>query len=42
MSDFETYDALVVGCGESGKYMGWHLAGKRKRVLVIAERYLGG
>jgi hypothetical protein len=26
MSDFETYDALVVGCGEAGKYMGWQLA----------------
>jgi len=38
----ETYDALVLGCGESGKYIAWHLAKSGQRVAVIEDRYIGG
>lgn len=42
MSTTEQYDAVVIGSGESGKYIGWHLAAAGKRVAVIERRYLGG
>lgn len=38
----DTYDALVLGCGEGGKYMAWHLARAGERVAVIEDRYVGG
>jgi pimeloyl-ACP methyl ester carboxylesterase len=38
----ETYDALVLGSGEGGKYMAWHLARAGERVAVIEDRYVGG
>ncbi len=42
MSKTEQYDAVVIGSGESGKYIGWHLASAGKRVAVIERKYLGG
>lgn len=38
----EAYDALVLGCGEGGKYIAWHLARSGQRVVVIEDRYVGG
>ncbi len=38
----ESYDALVVGSGEGGKFMAWHLAAAGQRVAVIEDRYVGG
>jgi pyruvate/2-oxoglutarate dehydrogenase complex dihydrolipoamide dehydrogenase (E3) component len=38
----EQYDALVLGNGEAGKYIAWHLAGSGKRTAVIERKMLGG
>jgi pyruvate/2-oxoglutarate dehydrogenase complex dihydrolipoamide dehydrogenase (E3) component len=42
MADIERYDAVVLGTGEAGKYMAWHLGTSGKRVAVIERKYLGG
>ena len=38
----ETYDAIVLGSGEGGKYLAWHLASSGAKVAVIERKYLGG
>jgi pyruvate/2-oxoglutarate dehydrogenase complex dihydrolipoamide dehydrogenase (E3) component len=38
----ESYDAVVLGSGEAGKSIGWHLAKAGQRVVVIEDRYIGG
>lgn len=42
MSNPEQYDAVVLGSGEAGKYIAWHLAAQGKRTAVIERKYLGG
>jgi pyruvate/2-oxoglutarate dehydrogenase complex dihydrolipoamide dehydrogenase (E3) component len=42
MPQIEEYDAVVLGSGEAGKYIAWHLAGSGKRTAVIERRYVGG
>ena len=42
MSEMKRYDAVVVGSGEAGKYMAWHLASSGKNVVVVERKYLGG
>jgi len=42
MPDVERYDAVVLGSGEAGKYMAWHLGSNGKRVAVIERKYIGG
>jgi pyruvate/2-oxoglutarate dehydrogenase complex dihydrolipoamide dehydrogenase (E3) component len=42
MADIEQYDAVVLGTGEAGKYMAWHLGGSGRRVAAIERKYLGG
>ena len=42
MPEMEQYDAVVLGSGEAGKYMAWHLGASGKRVAVIERKYLGG
>jgi pyruvate/2-oxoglutarate dehydrogenase complex dihydrolipoamide dehydrogenase (E3) component len=42
MPDVERYDALVLGTGEAGKYMAWHLGASGKRVAAIERKQLGG
>ena len=42
MPDIEHYDAVVLGTGEAGKYMAWHLGSSGKRVAVIERKYIGG
>jgi pyruvate/2-oxoglutarate dehydrogenase complex dihydrolipoamide dehydrogenase (E3) component len=42
MSEIERYDAVVLGTGEAGKYMAWHLGSSGKRTAVIERKYLGG
>src|SRR3989441_3821515 len=42
MSNVEQYDVLVLGSGEAGKYIAWHLAAAGKRTAVIERKYLGG
>ncbi|MGI3903619.1 MAG: dihydrolipoyl dehydrogenase family protein [Janthinobacterium lividum] len=38
----EVYDAVVLGSGEGGKFMAWHLARQGERVAVVEDRYIGG
>lgn len=38
----EHYDALVIGSGEGGKYLAWHLAKAGQRVAVVERRWIGG
>jgi pyruvate/2-oxoglutarate dehydrogenase complex dihydrolipoamide dehydrogenase (E3) component len=42
MPDVERYDALVLGTGEAGKYMAWHLGASGKRVAAIERKQIGG
>jgi pyruvate/2-oxoglutarate dehydrogenase complex dihydrolipoamide dehydrogenase (E3) component len=42
MPQIEHYDAIVLGTGEAGKFMSWHLGGSGKRVAAIERKYLGG
>jgi pyruvate/2-oxoglutarate dehydrogenase complex dihydrolipoamide dehydrogenase (E3) component len=36
------FDALVIGSGEGGKYLAWHLARSGQRVAVVERRWIGG
>jgi pyruvate/2-oxoglutarate dehydrogenase complex dihydrolipoamide dehydrogenase (E3) component len=42
MSQPEAYDVLVLGSGEGGKCIAWHLAAEGKRVAMIERLYIGG
>ena len=42
MSQPEMVDALVLGSGEGGKYLAWHLARSGQRTVVIERRWIGG
>jgi pyruvate/2-oxoglutarate dehydrogenase complex dihydrolipoamide dehydrogenase (E3) component len=42
MSPDENYDILVIGSGESGKYLAWTTAGEGQRVAVVERKYVGG
>ncbi len=36
------FDALVIGSGEGGKYLAWHLARTGQRTAVVERRWVGG
>jgi pyruvate/2-oxoglutarate dehydrogenase complex dihydrolipoamide dehydrogenase (E3) component len=42
MAAIDTYDAVVLGSGEAGKSIAWHLGSTGKRVVVVEQRYVGG
>ena len=42
MPDVESYDILVVGSGESGKYLAWTMAAAGYRTAVIEQELIGG
>ena len=42
MSDQHHFEALVIGSGEGGKYLAWHLARSGHRTAVIERRWIGG
>jgi pyruvate/2-oxoglutarate dehydrogenase complex dihydrolipoamide dehydrogenase (E3) component len=42
MAQSDRFDALVLGSGEGGKYLAWHLARSGQRVAVIERRLVGG
>ncbi|HJV79902.1 mercuric reductase [Noviherbaspirillum sp.] len=42
MAELQRYDALVLGSGESGKYLAWAMAKAGRRVAVIERRWIGG
>ena len=41
MSSEERYDAVVIGSGEGGKYLAWHMAQAGQKVAVIERRWIG-
>ena len=42
MPDVDSYDILVVGSGESGKYLAWTMAAAGHRTAVIERKLIGG
>jgi pyruvate/2-oxoglutarate dehydrogenase complex dihydrolipoamide dehydrogenase (E3) component len=42
MSDAEQFDVVIVGSGQGGKRLAWHLARSGKRVAVVERRWVGG
>src|SRR5215831_461041 len=36
------YDFLILGSGQGGKRLAWHLAGSGHRVVVVERRWVGG
>jgi pyruvate/2-oxoglutarate dehydrogenase complex dihydrolipoamide dehydrogenase (E3) component len=42
MAAIERYDVILLGSGESGKFIGWTLAKEGKKTVVVERRYVGG
>jgi pyruvate/2-oxoglutarate dehydrogenase complex dihydrolipoamide dehydrogenase (E3) component len=42
MSQPERYETLVLGSGEGGKYLAWHMARSGRRTAVVERRWIGG
>jgi pyruvate/2-oxoglutarate dehydrogenase complex dihydrolipoamide dehydrogenase (E3) component len=42
MSQPERFDILVLGSGEGGKYLAWHMAHSGHRTAVVERRWIGG
>jgi pyruvate/2-oxoglutarate dehydrogenase complex dihydrolipoamide dehydrogenase (E3) component len=42
MPGIEHYEALVIGSGESGKYMAWTMAKEGRRTAVVERKLIGG
>ncbi len=42
MSDADSYDILVLGSGESGKYLAWTMAAAGHRTAVVEQKLIGG
>jgi pyruvate/2-oxoglutarate dehydrogenase complex dihydrolipoamide dehydrogenase (E3) component len=38
----ESYDVLVIGSGEAGKYLAWTMAGEGHRTAVVERKLIGG
>jgi pyruvate/2-oxoglutarate dehydrogenase complex dihydrolipoamide dehydrogenase (E3) component len=38
----ETYQNIIIGSGEGGKYLAWHLAQSRQKTAVVERRWIGG
>jgi pyruvate/2-oxoglutarate dehydrogenase complex dihydrolipoamide dehydrogenase (E3) component len=41
-STAETFDVLVLGSGEAGKYLSWSLGAAGKKVALVERQYVGG
>jgi pyruvate/2-oxoglutarate dehydrogenase complex dihydrolipoamide dehydrogenase (E3) component len=42
MSQSETFDVVIIGSGQGGKRLAWHLAQSGKKVAVVERRWVGG
>jgi pyruvate/2-oxoglutarate dehydrogenase complex dihydrolipoamide dehydrogenase (E3) component len=42
MSSLDSYDVLVIGSGEAGKYLAWTMAGEGHRTAVVERKLIGG
>ena len=38
----EPYDAIIIGSGEAGKWMAWHLGSQGQHVINIEDKRIGG
>ena len=42
MSQPETFDIVILGSGQGGKHLAWHLGRSGKQVAVVERRWVGG
>jgi len=42
MVEPEHFDVLIIGSGQGGKLLAWHMAGSGHRTAVIERRWIGG
>jgi pyruvate/2-oxoglutarate dehydrogenase complex dihydrolipoamide dehydrogenase (E3) component len=42
MSQTEHFENLILGSGQGGKLLAWHLAGSGRRTAVVERRWIGG
>ena len=42
MPDSESFDSVVLGSGEAGRSIAWHLGNAGQRVAVVEQAYVGG
>ncbi|WP_250517256.1 FAD-dependent oxidoreductase [Caballeronia sp. INDeC2] len=42
MSQIEQFDTLILGSGQGGKLLAWHLARSGQRVAVVERQWVGG
>jgi pyruvate/2-oxoglutarate dehydrogenase complex dihydrolipoamide dehydrogenase (E3) component len=42
MSRPEQFDVLILGSGQGGKLLAWHMAGAGRRTVVVERRWIGG
>ena len=42
MSQPERYETLVLGSGNGGMYLAWHMARSGQRTAVVERRWIGG
>jgi pyruvate/2-oxoglutarate dehydrogenase complex dihydrolipoamide dehydrogenase (E3) component len=42
MTDSDTYENLIIGSGEGGKYLAWHLGRLGQRTAVVERKLVGG
>src|SRR5262249_56525861 len=42
MADVEHYDVLVLGSGQGGQLIAWHLARAGRRTALVERRWIGG
>src|SRR6201999_2509926 len=42
MSQSEQFDVVVLGSGQGGKQLAWHLGRSGKKIAVVERRWVGG
>src|SRR6202012_5879853 len=42
MSQIEQFDVVILGSGQGGKLLAWHLGRSGKKVAVVERRWAGG
>ena len=42
MSEAERFEVLILGSGEGGKKMAWHMARSGRRTAVVERKWIGG
>ena len=42
MSRLEQFEVLILGSGQGGKLLAWHMARSGRRTAVVERRWIGG